>query len=398
MDLGNGLGHLTYSTLVHPADNWEQLWTSVQTYLPQVKARVSPNQPFGVCLRLAAPTAETLAANHGERQKLKRFLDDHDMYVYTANAFPYGAFKGTVVKEQVYEPDWRTEERTTYTISVADILADICATGIAPSIQTAPLGFKPNVTGPDVVESYTEHVLRVDAHLVKIEARTGHLVTLGLEPEPRCFLETTDETVDYFTNHVYTGKSAARLATLAAIPMDTAIGALRRHLGVAFDIGHQAVGFEDIPLSLQKLVDAGIPIVKLQEAASMYIGEVTDEKIEALQRFAKTVYLSQTVECRGDHLEHYLNLEDAFANWKTDKTPRQWRSHFHVPVFLPDLGPMKSTQFALEQALAMHKQTPLSRHLEIETYTWDVLPDHLKTGDIVEYVCRELEWVKGQLA
>jgi hypothetical protein len=31
----------------------------------------------------------------------------------------------------------------------------------------------------------------------------------------------------------------------------------------------------------------------------------------------------------------------------------------------------------------MHKQTPLSRHLEIETYTWDVLPDHLKTDDIV---------------
>ena len=398
MDLGNGLGHLTYSTLVHPADDWDQLWSSVQTYLPKVKARVSPDEPFGVCLRLAAPTAAVLAANAAERKKLKWFLADNDMYVYTANAFPYGAFKGTVVKEQVYEPDWRTEERTAYTINVADILADLCTDGISPSIQTAPLGFKPNVTGPDVVDSYTEHVLRVAAHLVQIEARTGHLVTLGLEPEPRCFLETTDETVAYFTNHLYTGKSAARLAKLAGIPMDTAIAALRRHLGVVFDIGHQAVGFEDIPLSLQKLIDAGIPIVKLQEAAAMSIGEVTDEKVEALKRFAKTVYLSQTVECRGGaQLGHYLNLEDAFAGWETDKTRREWRTHFHVPVFLTDLGPFKSTQFALEQALAMHKKTPLSRQLEIETYTWDVLPDHLKTGDIVEYVCRELEWVKGQL-
>ena len=398
MDLGNGLGHLTYSTLVHPADNWEQLWSSVQTYLPKVKARISPDQPFGVCLRLAAPTAAVLAANSDERKKLKWFLTDNDMYVYTANAFPYGAFKGTVVKEQVYEPDWRTEERTAYTINVADILADLCTDGISPSIQTAPLGFKPNVTGPDVVDSYTDHVLRVAAHLVGIEARTGHLITLGLEPEPRCFLETTDETVAYFTNHLYTGKSAARLAKLAGIPMDTAIAALRRHLGVVFDIGHQSVGFEDIPVSLQKLVDAGIPIVKLQEAAAMYIGEVTDEKVEALKRFAKTVYLSQTVECRGGaQLGHYLNLEDAFAGWEKDKTRREWRTHFHVPVFLTDLGPFKSTQFALEQALAMHKKTPLSRQLEIETYTWDVLPDHLKTGDIVEYVCRELEWVKGQL-
>jgi hypothetical protein len=398
MDLGNGLGHLTYSTLVHPADTWEQLWQSVQMFLPKVKARVSANQPFGVCLRLAAPTAEVLAANPGERHKLKRFLDDHDMYVYTANAFPYGAFKGTVVKEQVYEPDWRTEERTTYTINVADILADLCAAGIAPSIQTAPLGFKPNVTGPDVVDSYTEHVLRVAAHLVEIEQRSGNLVTLGLEPEPRCFLETTDETVAYFTNHLYTGKSAERLAKLAAIPMDTAIGALRRHLGVVFDIGHQAVGFEDIPQSLQKLVDAGIPIVKLQEAAAMNIPQVTADKVDALRRFAKTVYLSQTVEHKAGKVTHFLNLEDAFNAWTADPGVRDWRTHFHVPIFLDDLGPLLgTTRFALEQALKMHKATPLSRQLEIETYTWDVLPDHLKTGDIVDYVCREIEWVQGQL-
>jgi hypothetical protein len=398
MDLGRGLGHLTYSTLVHPADDWPQLWDSLQRYLPQVKQRISPNAPFGVCIRLSAPTAAELHAKPAEREKLKAFLKDQDLYVYTANAFVYGVFKNTRVKENVYEPDWRTAERREYTKQVADILADICPAHVAPSIQTAPLGFKPRVTGPDVVDAFTDNVLQVCAHLVEIEHRTGTLLTLGLEPEPRCHLETTDETIAYFQQHLFTGRAAARLAQLASIPMDTAIAALRRHLGVVFDIGHQAVGFEDIPVSLQKLVDAGVPIVKLQEAAAMYIGEVTDAKVEALKRFTNTIYLSQTAECRGDHLEHFLNLEDAMAAWQTDKTPRQWRTHFHVPVFLQDLGPCQSTQFALEQALAMHKKTPLSRHLEIETYTWDVLPDALKTGDIVEYVCRELEWVKGQLA
>src|SRR6202140_5048227 len=137
MDLGNGLGHLTYSTLVHPADNWDQLWTSLNTYLPRVKARVSPDAPFGVCIRLAAPTAELLAASSAERAKLKRFLADHDLYVYTVNAFPYGAFKGTIVKEQVYEPDWRTEARTRYTMQVADILPEIGPAEVPPSIQRA---------------------------------------------------------------------------------------------------------------------------------------------------------------------------------------------------------------------------------------------------------------------
>jgi hypothetical protein len=397
MDLGNGLGHLTYSTLVHPADSWDQLWTSLNTYLPRVKARVSPNAPFGVCIRLAAPTAERLAADGAERAKLKRFLDDHDMYVYTVNAFPYGAFKGTVVKEQVYEPDWRTEARTRYTINVADILADITPADISPSIQTAPLGFKPNVTGPDVVASYTDHVLRVAAHLVQLDARTGHTVTLAIEPEPHCFLETTDETIAYFTGQLYTGAAAGRLAKLAAIPISEAHVALRRHIGIVFDIGHQAVGFEHIPTSLQKLVDAGIPIFKLQEVAAMHIPEVTQYAVEALAQYARTVYLTQTVEKKNGHLTKFLNVEDAFAAWKTDPGPREWRIHFHVPVFLEDLGPFRTTRFALEEALTFHKATPLSRQLEIETYTWDVLPDHLKTGDIVDYVCREIEWVKGQL-
>src|SRR5215467_6222905 len=398
MDLGNGLGHLTYSTLVHPGDDWEQMWESLTTYVPKVKARIAHNQRFGVSLRLSANSAQTLVRSAAERAKLKKFLGDNDMYLYTVNAFPYGAFKGTVVKEQVYEPDWRSEERTQYTINVADILADVAPEGLAPSIQSAPLGFKPRVTGPDVVASYTEHVLRVAAHLVGIECRTGKTVTLALEPEPHCFLETTDETIDYFKNHLYSGRSAERLAKLANIPVSDAIGALRRHLGVVFDIGHQAVGFEDVTASLQKLVDAGVPIVKLQEVAAMHMPQVTDETIEALQRFARTVYLSQTVEKKNGKITKFLNLEDAFAARKADPGPREWRTHFHVPVFLDDLGgKFGTTHFALEEALKMHKEKPLSGQLEIETYTWDVLPEHLKTGDIVDYVCREIEWVCGQL-
>jgi sugar phosphate isomerase/epimerase len=398
MDLGNGLGHLTYSTLVHPGDNWEQMWASLNTYVPQVKARIAGNKLFGVSLRLSADSAHTLVNSKSERDRLKKFLSDHDMYLYTVNAFPYGAFKGTVVKEQVYEPDWRSEERTRYTINVADVLADVCSAEIAPSIQSAPLGFKPRVTDQAVVASYTDHVLRVVTHLVALEARTGRTVTLALEPEPYCFLETTDETVDYFTNHLYSAAAAETLAKLAHIPISEAHGALRRHLGVVFDICHQAVEYEDIAESLQKLVDAGVPIFKLQEAAALHMPQVTQLIVDTLRRYAKTIYLTQTVEKKNGKLTRFLNLEDAFAAWEKDPGPREWRTHFHVPVFLDDLGPFRTTRFAIEDALRFHKQKPLSRQLEIETYTWDVLPDNLKTGDIVDYVCRELEWVRGQLS
>jgi hypothetical protein len=398
MNLGNGLGHLTYSTLVHPGDTWDDMWQSLTTYVPQVKARVCPDAPFGVSLRLSNASAETLAGSAEERERLRGFLADNHLYLYTVNAFPYGPFKGVRVKEQVYEPDWRSEERTRYTMTVASVLAEVGAPGMEPSIQTAPLGFKPNATGPDVVAEYTEHVLRVAAHLVDLERRTGRTVTLAIEPEPYCFLETTDETVAYFGEHLYSGAAANRLGELAGIPVSHAHMALRRHLGVVFDICHQAVEYEDIADSLGALVDAGIPILKLQEAAALQIPLVTEEIVDSLRRYAETIYLTQTLERLNGSVTKYLNLDDAIEAWETgDKSPREWRVHIHVPVFLDDLGLFRSTRDSIADALRVHKARPLSPQLEIETYTWDVLPDELKTGDIVEYVCREIEWVKGEL-
>jgi len=397
MNLGNDLGHLTYSTLVHQTDDWDQLWKSVNTYLPQVKARVAPHQKFGVCLRTSAPSAALLSAEPAKRAALKQFFADQDLYLYTANAFVYGVFKKQVIKEDVYEPDWQTPERREYTKQVADLLAEMAPDGVNPSIQSAPLGFKPKVTGDDVVETYTSNVIDVVAHLVELKKKTGKMVTLGLEPEPRCYLETTDETIRYFKNHLFSGATAKRLAKIAGLNEADAAQAMRDYTGVVFDIGHQSVGYEDIPASLQKLVDNGVQIVKLQEAASMYIPDVTQKTVDALQPFAKTIYLSQTCQKKDGKMTWFLNLEDAFQDWYTNPGPREWRTHFHVPVFLNDLGAFGTTRFALEQALAVHKKTPLSTHLEIETYTWDVLPAHLKTGDIVEYVTRELDWVKGQL-
>jgi hypothetical protein len=350
-----------------------------------------------VCLRLSASTAQTLVNSAAERDKLKKFLGDNDMYVYTVNAFPYGAFKGTVVKAQVYEPDWRSEERTRYTINVADVLADVGTPDQALSIQSAPLGFKPRVTGSDVVASYTDHVLRVVAHLIALQARTGRTVQLALEPEPFCFLETTDETIDYFTDHLYAGAAVEKLAQLAHVPISEANEALRRHLGIVYDICHQAVEYENISESLQKLVNAGVPIFKLQEAAALHIPEVTQPVVDTLKRYAKTIYLTQTLEKKNGKINRFLNVDDAIAAFEKDPGPREWRTHIHVPVFLDDLGQFRTTRFGIEDALRFHKHKPLSRHLEVETYTWDMLPDSLKTGDIVDYVCRELEWVRGQL-
>jgi sugar phosphate isomerase/epimerase len=399
MDLGNGLGHLTYSTLVHPGDTWTEMWDSLNRYVPQVKARVSPKKSFGVSLRLSAASAKTLTGNKAERERLKEFLHSHDMYLYTVNAFPYGPFKNQIVKKQVYEPDWRSDERAVYTMQVADILAEVASPNVNPSIQSPPLGFKPRVTGPDVVAAFTRQVIRVVAHLIQLQQRTGRTVTLALEPEPACFLETTEEAVDYFTKHLYAADSVRSIVSQTGLSKAQAESAVRKHLGMVYDICHQAVEYEDIGASLQKLADNGITVFKLQEAAALRVPNVTKETVEAMRPFADTVYLTQTVEKRDGKLTRYLNLEDAFAAFEKDPGgAREWRTHVHVPVFLDKIGDhFQTTRFAIEDALKFHKKNKLSPQLEIETYTWDVLPASMKSGDIVDYVQRELDWVKGQL-
>jgi hypothetical protein len=397
MKLSGTLGHLTYSTLVHAGDNWDQMRASVEEFVPKVKRRLGVEGKFGVSLRISGDSQKTLSESAQARFDLKKFLDGEGLYVFTINAFPYGPFKGQRVMERVYEPDWTTNQRVEYTKSIADILVDITDADTSPSIQTAPLAFAPNVSDENYIARFTTSVFEVLAHLYHLEARTGRRVKLSIEPEPACYLETTDETVAFFKERMHAPAGVAELAKIAQIPLSEAEGAIKRYLGIVFDIGHQSVGFEDIPQSLEKLVNAGIPIFKLQEAAALWVESLSIDIIPELRRFTDTIYLSQTSLKTAEGIVKYLNLGEALDAYEANPVPTEMRTHFHVPVFLEEIGPFKTTRFAVQQALAMHRKQPLSDHLEIETYTWDVLPAELKTGDIVDYVSRELEFVMKEL-
>lgn len=397
MKLGNGLGHLSYSTLVHAGDTWAEMDASLRTFVPQVKKRISPNAPFAVSLRISAESAKTLTSDPAERVRLKTFLDSEGLYVYTVNAFPYGPFKGGTVMERVYEPDWTTQDRVDYTNSIADILAEISPADVNPSIQTAPLAFKPNVAGEEYIQKFTQNVFLVIKHLLELEERTGRRVKLAIEPEPACYLETTDETVTYFTEILYSLSGIKGLAKVAGIPISEAEGVIRRYLGIVFDIGHQSVGFENIGESLSKIQNAGIPVFKLQEAASLWVESLTTEKIPALRKFTDTIYLSQSSLKQNGKITKFLNLGEALDHYEANPVPTEMRTHFHVPVFLEEIGPFRTTRFGVQEALRMHRENPMSDHLEIETYTWDVLPPALLTGDIVDNVTRELEFVRDEL-
>lgn len=396
---GTPPAHLTYCSNIHPGESWDEIFANLRRYVPGVKARVAANTEFGVGLRLSADAAATLS-DASRLDELREFLRHNGLYVFTINGFPYGRFHQTRVKEDVYRPDWREDARVDYTDTLADILAALLPvdTAVNGTVSTVPGAFKQEMRSTEDVDRIATRMIRHAAHLVRLHAATGRMISLAIEPEPECFLETIDDAVTFFERHLYSDNAAVELQRLTGLNASDAADALRDHLGLCLDLCHAAVEFEDIASCVERLAAAGIRVGKAQLSAGLRIDPMTARAAEELRTFDDGVYLHQVVARSGDRLTRYVDLDVALANPPPNGAACEWRVHFHVPLFLADLESFSTTQSFLADALALHKTRSLSTHLEVETYTWDVLPEQYRRDDIITAISRELEWVKRQLA
>jgi sugar phosphate isomerase/epimerase len=386
---------LTYCTNIHAGETWQDIRQSLDLHVPAIKRKVAPDRPFGLGLRLSGVAAAQLA----EPAALAAFreqLAHLGAYVFTVNAFPYGPFHGTPVKEQVYEPDWRTDERRRFTATVGRILQELLPAGGFGSISTVPGGFKPLAADPRAVGAIVEQLLRTAADLLAIARGSGKTLALALEPEPCCLLETVEETVTFF-ERLFGSESRARFGALTGLGPHQAEAALRRHLGVCYDVCHGAVEYEDSVAALRRLQGAGIAVSKIQLSAAMGIPEMSGALVAPLRAFDTGVYLHQVIVRDGRGLTRFPDIPQALSAFAAGGAEGEWRIHCHVPVFLQDLGPWRSTQDVLVATLRALRAETFAPHLEVETYTWDVLPDRLKTGSKAADIARELSFVLEEL-
>ena len=397
-----GRPHLTYCTNIHPGESWEEVRANLERYVLAVRTRVAPDREFGIGLRLSARAAEALAEPR-ELDAFREFLDRHALYVFTLNGFPHGVFHGVRVKEAVYLPDWLDEARLAYTDRLATLLAALLPAepDLEGSVSTVPGAFRARVRGEADVARMADHMLRHVATLHRIREDTGKTIALALEPEPCCYLETVGETVAFFERWLFSRPAVLRFAELAGLDRTAAEPALRRHAGVCLDACHMAVQFEEPRAALDAVRAAGIRIAKVQLSAGLAVRfDGADAAIlRALRPFAEGVYLHQVVERRDGRLTRYLDLPAALgAAAAAEPGAREWRVHFHVPLFRGELGPFRNTQGVLRELLGVLGREARCAHLEIETYTWEVLPEEYRSEDIVTAVTRELQWVLETLS
>lgn len=388
--------HLTYCTNIHAGESWPDVRASLAAHVPTIRAAIAPDRPFGLGLRLSGEAAAAARAPEAI-EAFREQLDALGAYVFTINAFPYGPFHGVRVKEQVYLPDWRTPERVAYSADSAAVLSALLPSGVDGSISTVPGAFKENGKGAGERRAMAVNMMRAVAGLVEIERATGKHIALALEPEPCCVLETVDESVAFFEGDLLAPASLDALASMIGIDRRQSETALRRHLGICYDVCHGAVEYENPVAALDGLLGAGIAVPKIQLSAAMRIPAMTTDLIDAVMQFDDGTYLHQTVVNGKAGLARYVDLADAVAAFRRGEANGEWRIHCHVPIFLADLGKLGSTRDVLVSTLKDLRRRHRSSHLEVETYTWDVLPADLRTGSKADDIARELSFCVKEL-
>lgn len=384
MKLNHGI-HLAYCTNVHRGEDWAETFAALETHVLPVRQRVAPGRSYAIGLRLGQRAAAELA-QPATLLAFQRWLERHDCYVFTINGFPYGSFHGQRVKEQVYAPDWSTPERLAYTQQLFELLVQLLPAGVAGSVSTVPASFKGFVAAePQRRAAIFKQLTACGRFIADLAAKTGRDLHLGLEPEPCCLIETSVETVEFF--------NAWRAS-------DRMVEALLPHVGVNYDCCHLAVEFESAPAALDRITAAGLRLSKLHLSSALRVRPDAAGR-QALASLVEPVYLHQVVVGRADSHEvrrRFVDLPDALADATPSLPDDEWRVHFHVPLHASPGTPFADTRDHLTAALDWLAAHPgACAHLEMETYTWEVLPAAWRLP-LGEQLVHEYSWTLDALA
>ena len=399
------LGHLGYCTNIHAGETWGDHFAALQTAVPELKQRLSPDAPFGLGLRLSNVASEELEQPEN-LVAFQQWLSDTDCYVFTMNGFPFGSFHNTVVKDQVHAPDWTTEARVEYTKRLFRILSvllpvDELGNAITGGVSTSPLSYRhwfeweQPAARDYILSQTTQNVLDVVADLIRLHRQTDRLMHLDLEPEPDGVIETADEFIAWFTDYLIP-MGLEQLTEQFGLTDEAAETAICDHVRLCYDVCHFAVGYERPAEVLDKLKNYGLRVGKIQISAALKAEFPADEANreavrQAFSQFNEPTYLHQVVvRTTSDGLLRFRDLPDALA--ALDNTHVEWRSHFHVPIFVESYGVLQSTQDDIREVLRLQAERQFTNQLEVETYTWDVLPGELKLV-VVDSIEREMKWV-----
>jgi sugar phosphate isomerase/epimerase len=380
---------LAYGMNVHEGGTAKALERAIETTVLPLRRRLAPDEPFGIALRLHADGVRALLGDEERLADLRARLRDLRLVPFTGNAFVAGDFHAPGTKALVYRPTWAEEAREAYTVAFAEAMVALLGPGAQASLSTMPLSFRGFDDPQDLAERAAGRLASCARRLRSLEETSGTRVVLAIEPEPGCTLESVDDVVRFFRGPL---RRALRGEASAA-----------RHVGVCYDVCHQAVQGEDPREGLSLLRSEGIAVAKVQASCALEVPDPSDlGQRQALARFSEPRWLHQVVGGAADPRLRAPDLPEALGGADAPRWARAapWRVHFHVPVHRESLeGGLRTTRASLDAALAVVAPGAAGPHVEIETYTWEGLSERDRSGDsLVDSLEREYRYVLDRLA
>lgn len=406
---------LGYCLNVLAGEDLPSLERALEQVCAAVRDRVAPDGVLGLGLylpaALALPLAEDRAAKR--RKDLKKRMERLGLCAFTANAFPFGGFHRPGLKAGVFRPSWDESERAFFTAAVAliaDELAPADASHVSVSTHSGLHRSEPNAL--DRVEACGRGLGLTLVALDALSARHSRPTVLSIEPEPRSLAGDTRELAA-----IWPALLRGARAELSERGVADPEAVLATHLGLCLDTCHAAVEFEE-PQDVCDRIDAlKLPIGKVQVSSALRLPNpgADAEGRARLLAMDEPVYLHQVTGrpaagagAAGELLLRAQDLGDpALSSDPKWLDCDEWRCHFHVPVDapdpLPDAGGLSTTAAQGAATLAAVLADPdrwgtRDLHVEVETYTFDVLPPAWREGGLAASLARELEWTHARLA
>lgn len=383
---------LPYCLNIHRGNTLADVYQAIGQYACAVKERLSPDTPYPLGLRLAA-AATSGFVHKEERLAFADFLQQRGLTSSMINGFPYGTFHGSPVKTSVYQPDWSMPERLEYTARLALLLADLLPENGKGSISTLPLAYQAPVATEQKRSAFVRQVIILACLLDEIRMEHGKEIVLAIEPEPDCLLEDTHSFIAWFESELILEARRWLSATKKRTP-EAAEALVRRHVGLCFDTCHFALAFEDPCEALTRMEQAGVTVARIQLSAAIH-AHITPKSLEALQAFIEPIYLHQTrIRLPRGKIIYYPDLTAETLTDAVQYEGAELRTHFHIPLFWEGNDVLGSTHDTLTRDFFLAAQ---NYPMEIETYTFDVLPPELKAASVVENLVKETLWAHEKL-
>jgi len=350
---------------------------------------------------------------------LTAFLNEKNLECSSLNIFPQESFHKEGIKKRVYQPNWLEERRQLYTTQSALLLSHFLEEGKTGTMSTLPLGWHSDFNLPladsffdkrgkskfsqeynqnesiftspsssidqqifywtdlyrssELIQRAQKRLLDTLHELKNLENNTGRYIQLCLEPEPGCVLETSIQVVAFWN------------ALRAPQNQDLALGQLERYLGLCLDFCHLAVSGEKTSDSIRMLHAHQISLAKFQISLALN-WEAPFKNKEAsdfVHGFADTVYLHQCREKGWPKALGWDDLPEVLEETQGWQEKKVLSTHYHLPLYCSPFLPqgVTTTLSDLEQALPLAFSLFPHSYFEVETYTWNVLPSHLRPKD-----------------